>query len=104
VMRVVLHRQLSVATSHSGAGHRLVGGGHAPRRFVSPTNSGHHCNVDRPTGNHQIGADICTGLDPDFAAYVSWAGLRARMVTRTDEGRDAGVWGIDELASPPGSD
>lgn len=38
-------------------------------------------------------------LAPEFAAYVSWDGLSARMSesARSDEGRAAGIWAIDVL-------
>lgn len=45
------------------------------------------------------------GLAPEFAAYASWDGLRARMSesVRSDEGRAAGVWAIDVLRDQLGS-
>ena len=54
---------------------------------------------------HPVRSDPGT-LAPEFAAYVSWDGLSARISesARSDEGRTAGIWAIDVLRNQLGHD
>ena len=51
-----------------------------------------------------VGFEALSG--PEFAAYVSWDGLRSRMSesVRSAEGQAAGIWAIDVLRDRLGHD
>ena len=74
--------------------------------FPDEIRLGYDWYVNESTGGRRSTSGQRLDLNPSFAAYVSWSGIRARIEesSRSDEGKTAGVWAIDELKSQLGDD